>query len=296
MSLPNGIVASAPGVIFFPPACKKKKAADLLLQLANDHGNAERLILMCGEDLRYCHAFKKWLAWDGRRWAVDDTDQARRLAKKTMLAFLGQADDTGNHDAERFAMSCLDARRISNMLSMAESEIYVRPEDLDTDPWALNFLNGTVDLRTGVLRTHCRKDLITKLVHHRYQPAATCPLWEKFLNHIMGGGPAASAPALARAERLTGYLQRALGYSLTGSTIEKAVFILFGDGNNGKSTMLTVFRQLIEEYSALLQVDTLMTRQESNNTQADLAGLRGARGSGANSKLCDTSVGLGRFD
>jgi len=93
----------------------------------------------------------------------------------------------------------------------------------------------------------------------------------------MGGGPDASEGELARAQRLIDYLQRALGYSLTGSTIEKAVFVLFGTGDNGKSTMLTTFRQLVEEYAVLLQVDTLMVRQESNNTQADLADLRGAR-------------------
>jgi putative DNA primase/helicase len=56
--------------------------------LFNDHGNAERLIAMFGADLRYCHPFKKWLVWDGNRWAIDDTDQARRLAKKAMLEFV----------------------------------------------------------------------------------------------------------------------------------------------------------------------------------------------------------------
>jgi putative DNA primase/helicase len=68
-----------------------------------------------------------------------------------------------------------------------------------------------------------------------------------------------------------------LGYSLTGSTIEKAVFVLFGKGDNGKSTLLSTFRKLVEEYSALLQVDSLMMRRESNNTQADLADLRSVR-------------------
>src|SRR6266852_1746634 len=73
------------------------------------------------------------------------------------------------------------------------------------------------------------------------------------------------------------YLQRAIGYSLTGSTAEKAVFMLFGRTNNGKTTLLSLIYRLIEEYAVLLQIDTLMTRQESNNTQADLADLRGAR-------------------
>jgi putative DNA primase/helicase len=254
-----------------------RKRVDLLPQLHNDSGNAERIIALYGEDLRYCHAFRKWLVWDGMRWAVDDTDQARRLAKQTMLEFRQQADDRGNKDAEKFARGCLDARRIASMLSMAECEIFVRPDDLDTYPFALNFLNGTVDLRTGELRDHRQSDFITKLVRYRYTPAAKCPRWISFLDRIMGGGPDAPEQELDRAARFTDYLQRALGYSLTGSTIEKAVFVLFGDGNNGKTTFLSTFRQFFDEYSVLLQADTLMVREESNNTQADLADLRGAR-------------------
>jgi putative DNA primase/helicase len=250
---------------------------DVLGHLFNDHGNACRLIALYDEDLRYCHAFKKWLVWDGMRWAVDDTDQAYRFAKLTMLEFLRQAIDAKTKAAEEFARRCLDARRISSMLSMAESEIFIRPIELDTDPYLLNFLNGTVDLRTGELRLHGRADFITKLVHHRYQPHAVCPRWLAFLDQVMGGGPDASEGELERARRMVAYLHCALGYSLTGCTIEKAVFVPFGKGDNGKSTMLTTFRQMIEEYSVLLQADTLMVRQESNNTQADLADLRGAR-------------------
>jgi len=251
--------------------------SELLAYLFNDHGNAERLIAMYGQDLKYCHAFKKWLVWDGARWAIDETDQARRLAKKAMLEFLRQAIDAGNELGDKFARRSLDNRRISSLLSMAESEIFVQPAELDTHPYLLSFTNGTVDLRTSVLRAHRREDLITKLVRYEYRPGPQCPEWLAFLDQIMGGGPDSSEGGLATAQRLTEYVQRALGYSLTGCTNEKAVFVVFGEGDNGKSTMLSTFRQLIEEYSVLLQVDTLMVRQESNNTQADLADLRGAR-------------------
>ncbi len=118
---------------------------DLLTYLLNDHGNAQRLIAISGQDLKYCHAMKKWLVWDGMRWAVDDTDQARKLAKEALLEFFRQAGDSKNEAAEKFARASLDARRITNMLSMDECEIFVRPSELDTDPYLLNFLNGTVD-------------------------------------------------------------------------------------------------------------------------------------------------------
>jgi hypothetical protein len=237
-------------------------APDLLKHLQNDHGNATRLIALYGYDLRYCYPFKKWLVWDGQRWAIDDTGHARRLAKQTMLEFLRQAINSNATDAEKFARGCLDARRIENLLSMAECELFIRPEELDVDPNLLNFQNGTVDLRTSELRPHQREDFITKLVHFDFVPDALCPSWLAFLDEIMGGGPAADEAARERAQRLTDDLQRTLGYSLTGHTIEKAVFVPFGPGDNGKSTLLSTVRQLIEEYAVVLQVDTLMVRQE----------------------------------
>src|SRR5262249_55790941 len=154
--------------------------------------------------------------------AVDETDQARRLAKHAMLEFLRQAIDAKAHAAENFARGCLDARRIGSMLSMAECEIFIKPDQLDTGPYLLNFLDGTVDLRTSELRHHERADFITKLVHHRYRPDARCPRWLSFLHQVMGGGPDASEGDLERAQRMVDYLQRALGYSLTGCTNEKA--------------------------------------------------------------------------
>ena len=243
----------------------------------HDAGNSERLIQLHGHELRYCHALRKWLVYDGRRWAVDATDQARQLAKQTMVDFLDQAVLAHSEPAEKFAKQSLNDKRITSMLSMAESEIFVTPDQLDQDIWALNFRNGTVDLRTGELKPHDWRDLITKLVHYDYRPGVECPRFFEFLARIMGGGPDASETELERADRLISYLQTAFGYSLTGSTSEKAVLFCHGRGNNGKTTLLSLFLHLLKEYSVLLQIDTLMVRQESNNSQADLADLRGAR-------------------
>src|SRR5579862_178590 len=205
----------------------------------NDHGNAERLIALYGSDLRFCHALRKWLVWDGKRWAVDETEHARHLATKTMLGFLQQAADLAvdeDNKRRRFAYGSLNARPITNLLRMAQSEIFVRPTDLDTDPYLLNFVNGTVDLRTGVMHPHRREDLITRLVRYNYRPGSRCPRFLTFLTDIV-----------ANDGQMLRYLQRAVGYSLTGCTGEKAVFVLFGEGNNGKTTLLATIRKLIEQ-------------------------------------------------
>lgn len=253
-------------------------SADLLSFLQNDHGNSERIVKMFGSDLRYCHPVKKWLVWDGQRWAVDISEQSRRRAKKTMLEYLRQAVDASCEAGIKFAKASLDSKRITNALKEALDQILVQPSELDQRPYLLNFLNGTVDLRTGMRREHRREHFLTKVVHHDHNPAATCPRFMQFLGEVTLS-PDATEAGCARSEHLIAYLQRAFGYSLTGITTEKAVFLLHGPRDNGKSTLLATFLKLLDEYAVLLQIDTLMVKAsgENNNTQADLADLRGAR-------------------
>jgi putative DNA primase/helicase len=148
------------------------ESPNLMHQLHNDSGNPERLIAMYVTDLWYCHAFHKWLVFDAFRWCVEDTERATHLAKQAMLEFLRQAIEAKDELAEKFARGSLDARRIRSLLYMAECELPIRPTQLGTDPYSLNFLNGTVDLRTGELRAHDRADLITKLIPYKYRPNA----------------------------------------------------------------------------------------------------------------------------
>ena len=262
MELPKHPEPDEPGLLYFP---------------LNDHGNAQRVAAIYGPSMRYCHAFKKWLLWDGRRWRVDETEQARRWARLVMVKFFAEAASRGNPDDYRseasrlgdFASSSINARGITDMLTTLRSdpEIVIEPGELDTHPHLLNCLNGTVDLRTSAIGPHDPEHYITKLVHHGYRPEAKCERWLCFISELMSGN-----------QKLVSYLQKAFGYSLTGCTIEKAVFVLFGDGNNGKTTLLSTFRTLIPEYATNVQVDSLMTRsEESNNVKADLADLRGAR-------------------
>jgi putative DNA primase/helicase len=240
-------------------------APNLLGYLRNDHGNSQRLTAMFGADLRYCHEMRKWLAWDGRRWKSDATGRAYRLAKRAMVEFVRQAFEGTDEELQSFAVGSLNERRISHLLILAQSEIYVEPHQLDAHPKLLNCLNGTIVLDTGELRPHSREDYLTKLVHVEYHPKAQCPRWRGFLSEVLE-------------ELLLDYIQRAFGYSLTGITIEKAVFAPYGPGNSGKTTLLTTFRELIPEYAVVIQADTLMSRaHDSNNTQADLCDLRGAR-------------------
>jgi putative DNA primase/helicase len=231
-----------------------------------DVGNGHRLIAMHGTNLRYCYAFKKWLVWDQTRWNIDEGEHIQILTHEAMEEFALQAARANNESLMKFAAICRRSARIANAIGEARPYLEIRSQLLDTNPDLLNFRNGTLDLKTGQLREHRREDYITKMVHYDYRPEAQCPTFMGFLRRITANHPG-----------LVPYLQKAFGYSLTGHTIEKAVFFLHGRGNNGKSTLLSTFRNLLDEYAVLLQVDSLMVRQENNNSQADIADLRGAR-------------------
>ncbi|HEX2972014.1 MAG TPA: phage/plasmid primase, P4 family [Tepidisphaeraceae bacterium] len=268
-----------------------------------DLGNAMRLVRLHGRDLRYVRAWG-WLTWDGQRWQRDETGAVMRLAKSVALGFYtdakhafdlaGQAmleaqraaangDQAGADRADRRAKDAEAAARelrswaktsnsrdkIKAMVELAESELPVamRPDAFDTAPWLLNVANGTLDLHTGTLRAHNRTDLLTKCSPVPYDPAATCPAWDSFLNRIMAGDQA-----------MIDFLQRAVGYSLTGDVRERAFFVLHGTGANGKSTFLEALLAMLgEDYTQVIRAETLMIKQYQESTSGDVAKLQGAR-------------------
>jgi putative DNA primase/helicase len=253
---------------------ERRDRVSLLVQVPGDTGNAQRFLVLYGNDVRYCHAFKAWFIWDNQRWVRDEQGYATTLAKKVVIEFLGQAVAANNRDAEKLAKSSLDAPKIRGLLALAQDEVAIKPEEFDRQRDLLVFNNGTVDLSTRLSRGFERSDFITKLVHHDYRPDATCPLFLSVLRRWMG-----AAQDGTRAERLVNALQVYFGYSLTGHTSAKAVFMLIGPKDTGKTTILELFCELLGEHSALIRIETLMEGpvQRSLGLRADLADLRGAR-------------------
>jgi putative DNA primase/helicase len=235
----------------------------------NDAGNAERIRALFGRDMLFSRLERSWLVWDGCRWVSDPGGRVYRLAKLTMAEFLRQAVESGNGDQERFARDSLNDNRIKAALNSLRAEVEVDPKDMDSHPLLLNFMNGTVDLETGILREHRREDRITKLVHCDYDATATAPTFQKVMQHVTGG-----------AQTVLSYLQQVFGYALTGKTGEKAFWVFYGPSGTGKTTVLNAIRNTFSEYSTSLQIETLMADRSSglsNNQQSDLADLRGAR-------------------
>ena len=194
-----------------------------------DLGNARRLVAQHGADLRFCHTWVCWFVWDGQRWIKDANGEVFRRTKDTVRKIYTEAGEQNEKKSRReladWAKRSEAETRIKAMISLARSEIGipVSPEELDADPWLLNVVSGTIDLRTGELRSHRREDLITKLAPVEFDPQAKCPRFEEFLAHIFEDS-----------DEVIGFLQRAVGYALTGDTREQAIFVLYGAGANGE--------------------------------------------------------------
>jgi putative DNA primase/helicase len=202
---------------------------------------------------------------------IDGTGEVMRRAKDTVGLIYEEAsrqDESGRRSATaEHALRSEGGSRLQAMITLAQSEpgIAIQPQDLDADPWKLNVPNGTLDLSTGELLSHSRNDLITKLVPVTYDKDATCPRWCAFLARIFSGDA-----------ELIRFVQRALGYSLTGSTKEQVLFLLYGTGANGKSTLLEIFRCLLGDYARTSDFGTFLQKRASG-VPNDIARLAGAR-------------------
>jgi putative DNA primase/helicase len=234
-----------------------------------DAGNAMRFAEAHKGRLLYCYSAKAWLAWMGTHWTEDPAIPIK-LAKETARALYEAAASAPTVEQRtalaKWAIASESERRLSAMVHLAECELEVKAEALDTDPWLLNVQNGTIDLRTGRLLPHAREPFITKVLPIAYHPDAACPRWMAFLTRIFGGQL-----------ELVGFVQRAFGYSLTGDTREDCFFLLWGAGRNGKSTLVETILGLLGPYAQPLDVDTLLTKKPDMVALNDLYTVKGAR-------------------
>jgi P4 family phage/plasmid primase-like protien len=258
-----------------PNASTSSELSDL-----TDLGNSERFLARHGKDILFCYHSRKWHAWDGRRWKQDNEGRVERLAKSVARDLKREAkslwqksmgDDKKEKaakEAHKWAMKSQAKERLAAIPAVARSEVAVDVTDFDVEPWLVNFRNGTLDLRTGEMRAHAREDRITRLIDVAYDSNAAAPEFEKFLHTIMGEDT-----------ELIGFLRRAIGYSLSGDTSEQVLFMMHGDGSNGKSTLLEIVRAALSDYGRATDLDTFCegTLTNPGAPSEGIARLAGAR-------------------
>ena len=175
-------------------------------------------------------------------------------------------DSDKKKSAVKHALYAESRQGLMNMIELAKSSCAVLPADLDADPYSFNVQNGTLDLRTGALRDHCRDDLITKLSPVEFSADACSDLWESCLEKFTGGDAA-----------LSSYLQRALGYALCGFAREKSFWFAYGKPDGGKSTFMGAVAGAFGDYHVAADSETWLTRHDAGGNRGDLVRLLGAR-------------------
>ncbi len=237
---------------------------------ATDKGNARALVHYFGENLRYVAEQKKWVVFDGRKWETNDI-AAERAAKRIGDKWAALALEAESSDDKKALLSkaaaASSARAIKAMVELARSEpaVYARAEEFDANPWLLNCANGTLNLKSGQIFPHDRAQMHTKMVPVSVNPQAACPVWDRFLARVVPQ------------ENIRAFLQRAVGYSLTGDTSEQVLFFLHGSGANGKSTFLSTLMKMMNGYAKGIPQDVLIRKNNENSNTNDIARLKGAR-------------------
>lgn len=244
----------------------------------DDTGNAERMSDMFHEVIRYNYTDKKWMLYDKIKWIYDNSGIIYHLIDKSVEAMQAEKEwyiqqDKENNDENQTRFKTWEKHykksRSNNSKKALEKEVQhyvpVTPNNLDRHKMLLNTPTGVIDLNDFSVRKATPKDYFTKSVNANFDKTAKCPLWDKFLERIFDGD-----------KDLIRYVQKVIGYSLTGSTAEQCAFFLYGTGRNGKSTFLDVIRELFGDYARNIQPETIMIKN-NNGINSDIARLKGAR-------------------
>ncbi len=208
---------------------------------------------------------KQWMIWNGSIWSSDDCGLMIKLAFQFISEAKQALFDTGNHSAAGNLSSFESLNRLENLCKLATTDRVVSLTSFDTDPMLLAAPNQWIDLKSGAAYDPDPSILVSKVIATDYCAKSECPNFEAFLGDIFEDDL-----------DLIGYVQRAIGYGLTGSTSEQCLFILIGDGANGKSTFINVINKLLGDYSKAASSQTLVAKG-SSSIGDDLVDLVSAR-------------------
>lgn len=239
-----------------------------------DTGNAHRLVDKFGNIIRYSYNRKKWFYWDGKMWRQDDSGEIKKLADIICEdikreAFMEQEEKT-QADMLKWANKTSSSKGKEAMIKEAQhlDGIPASPDDFDRYTDYLNCQNGIVNLRNGELMPHDSNFMMSKICYSEYDISGKKPeRWLKFLDEVTNGD-----------KSLQEYIQKSIGYSISGSNREQCAYFLYGIGNNGKSTFLDTIADLLGGYAANTQPETIMMRKWSDGgANSDIARLKSAR-------------------
>ncbi|MCZ4331792.1 phage/plasmid primase, P4 family [Aeromonas hydrophila] len=229
----------------------------------NDSANAERFVQMHGHNLKFVPELGGFIYFDGTHWTQNDLTpmilaqtvgkEIQEIGQELIKQACKKEELSWAYAVLRHGSSSLNRAGIQNMLELAKPMITARLHELNANPMLLGTANGVIDLKSGRLLAPRRSFMMTHYSPVAYDPAATCPRWEQFIGEITCGDAEYAA-----------FLQRCVGYWITGRTDEQLLFFLHGGGCNGKSTFMSVIQQLLGEFSRQISSNVLLFNRNGN--------------------------------
>lgn len=239
----------------------------------DDTGNADRFIDRYGNLYKYSYIANKFYIYDGMKWKIDEKGSIRKLIDEMIESIKDEkiihGDDVTEEEAREFFQKYYKKTRGTQAKKNIMNELMHRrpatPDDFDRDDMLINVANGYIDLTSRELYKHDINKMFSQITNTDYTEKMQPAVWLDFLNDIFAGD-----------QKVIRYIQKALGYSLTGSTREQIMFILFGKGRNGKSIFVEVISEILGDYSNNMQAKSLMVKK-NDNVNTDIARLSKAR-------------------
>lgn len=242
----------------------------------DDTGNAQRFVARYGGKSLYNYSTKKWMIYNGSIWTEKEEGAIKLLADsivnnmKKEYGWIKENSQDLEDDKRKQLAKHINRSRSSkgkeNMLKESQHILRAVQDDFDKDIYLFNTQNGYLNLRDGKLNPHRREKKMTKISNVEFTDKASCDNWITFLNEIFLGN-----------QELIEYIQRALGYSMSGSTDEQCMFILIGNGRNGKSVFLDVLKEVYGSYCNFVQSENLMVKAKLSGANPEIARLVNTR-------------------
>jgi putative DNA primase/helicase len=242
-------------------------------------GLAMRFITQHGNCIRYVVDERCFLVWSGTLWERDTSDNmaiqqrmvktVRSIPQNEIAAIM----DVNPEEAKRLATWTIDkAQKIQTVKAAIEfvksdPSVAIKSRDLDSGSRTLQIENGVLNLATGELTDFSPSNLLTRATRASYIANGEAPTWARFLNDVTDAD-----------SDFQGYLQRAVGYSLSSECTEQVFFFLFGLGSNGKSVFLNVLRELAGSHCTTAQATSFMLHSKTGGgASPDIAALNNRR-------------------
>jgi len=241
---------------------------------STDMGNMNRFVDQYKDTIKSTGTPSSWFVWDGMRWKYcKDNTYATQKAYETIKNIETEALQTKDimrkQELLRWSKQSQSNSKIQSMISMASKheDLVVSMSDFDKDTSLINCMNGVVDLKSKTLLGIHKHRLISNLARVSYNPNAKAPTFINFINQVFGNDV-----------ELIRWVQRAIGYSLTGSVLEQKLFYAYGTGSNGKSTLFEIIMHILNDYSKATDFETFLSKQKSDVRMLEAVGeLKGVR-------------------